>query len=93
MRQIPGPYNTYLNPGLPATPISNPGRASIEAALNPAPPPPPGDPICQELEDPTTNCLYLYYVLADENGRHAFAATGEQHQANVERAAARGLLD
>ncbi|MES9541228.1 endolytic transglycosylase MltG [Spirillospora sp. NPDC049024] len=34
--QTDSPYNTYLHPGLPPGPISNPGPDAIEAALTPA---------------------------------------------------------
>lgn len=35
--RIPGPYNDFLNKGLPPTPICNPGLDAIEAVLHPAP--------------------------------------------------------
>lgn len=35
-RADPSPYNTYLYPGLPAGPISNPGEDALRAALAPA---------------------------------------------------------
>lgn len=59
-------YNTYSMDGLPIGPITNPGRASIAAVLNPD----------------ATDALFM---VADGSGGHAFARTGAEHEANVER--------
>jgi UPF0755 protein len=64
--KIDSPYNSYTHAGLPPTPIANPGRPSLEAALSPS------------------KTDFLYYVYCG-SGRHVFAKTLEQHQANVAR--------
>lgn len=69
------PYNTYQVDGLPPTPISAPGLASLQAAGAPA------------------NTEFLFYVLAAEDGSHAFATNFDDHLANVAVAREAGLLD
>jgi len=86
LKATDSPYNTYLHTGLPPTPITNPGKKSIEAALHPAPNP---DPKSCAGGKP---CFWLFYVVADKTGKHVFATSYEEHLKNVAKAKAAGLL-
>ena len=61
------PYNTYVIEGLPPTPIANPGRDSIAAALNPA----------------TSDYLFFVAKSLVPSDGHVFAATLAEHNDNV----------
>ena len=69
-------YDTYRISGLPAGPISCPGYAAIEAALNPD----------QQFIDEG----YFFFVTGhpdtDVAGQYFYAKTADEHQANVEKA-------
>lgn len=63
--KVDGPFNTYLNKGLPAGPICSPGLSCIEAVLDPA----------------QTNYYYFVFYPNDNGGMdYFFNETYEGHQ-------------
>jgi UPF0755 protein len=66
-------YQTYLNPGLPPTPIAAPRIASLAAVADP---------------DGADGYLYFVAACPDgtRDGSHYFARTYAEHQANIARA-------
>lgn len=61
------PYNTYTNLGLPPGPIANPGRNSLDAALDP---------------DPDSTKIF-YYVYNPQANAHIFARYLWEHEQNI----------
>ncbi|MBS1195811.1 MAG: aminodeoxychorismate lyase [Actinobacteria bacterium] len=72
--EIESPYNTYLNKGLPPTPISGVRLASLQAAAAPS-----------ETD-------YLYYVLSNADGHHAFTADFDEFLELQQAAREAGLI-
>lgn len=70
--QIDSPYNTRLNVGLPPTPISSPGEASLEAALAPV----PGNWIYYVLEDAEGNHFFTASAAEFEAAKARCQAAG-----------------
>ncbi len=64
-RNVDSPYNTYRYGGLPAGPISNPGKAAIEGALDPT----PGPWLYFVTVNPSTGET-KFAVTAEEHGRY-----------------------
>lgn len=65
-------YDTYSCKGLPAGPISNPGLAAIQAALDPQPD--------EDAKD-------AYFFVTDLKGNYYYARTLSEHNANCQAAA------
>lgn len=61
------PYNTYLNEGLPLTPICSPGEASLQAALNPT----------------QTDYYFFYIIKDGDDSHSWYAEDYDQHLANI----------
>lgn len=68
--QVNSPYNTYLIPGLPPGPISNPSLVSLQAVANPA---------------DVDYLFFVLDCAAATPGAHAFSVTYDEHLANVNR--------
>lgn len=67
--EVRSPYNTYLYKGLPPGPIASPGKASIEAAMNPKP----------------SNYLFYVRNDVKGDGSHVFTTNYAEHQRAIDK--------
>jgi UPF0755 protein len=77
-RSTDSPLNLYRNAGLTPVPINSPGADSLRAALEPS-------------TEPNAD-RWLFYVLKDKDGHHAFSVTREEHDRRVAEARRAGVL-
>ena len=52
--------------------------------------PPADHELCADL--PPEDCVWMFYVLATDDGAHSFTVTYEQHLAEIEKSRAAGVL-
>jgi UPF0755 protein len=71
--------------------IDSPYNTYKIPGLPPGPIASPGREVLSSVLDPPPS-PFVYYVLADANGKHAFATTAEEHARLVAAARAKGLL-
>lgn len=71
--------------------VDSPYNTYLVAGLPPTPIASPGKASLEAAAAPA-DTEYLFYVLADLDGSHAFAATIEEHNANVQRSREAGVL-
>lgn len=68
---VDSPYNTYTHTGLPPGPVCAPGRASLEAVLNP------------DYGGKRGDGNFFFCADSDFSGRHVFARTLTEHNRNA----------
>ena len=69
--EVDSPYNTYRHPGLPPGPICVPSKAALEAVLNP------------DYGGERGKGNFYFCANPDFSGRHIFARTLSEHNANA----------
>ncbi len=91
-REILDDYGSFFEPGyacrgynqLPPTPIAAPGRASLQAAIEPAP---------IEKNEEGSEIRILYYVLKDREGNHLFTDNYDEFINQKNQSIAEGIFE
>ena len=88
LRDVDTPWNTYIHTG-PAADSDRQPRAGVDRGRTASRTEPESRERRYARAYRRTSAMWLFYVVKDEQGNHAFAVTQDQHNANVQRAARR----